>query len=98
MSTLEILGMGCRSCVGLQANVEQALRLEGRSDPVEKVSDYDRIFALDPSALPALAIDGKVVVAGRIATPAEIRQLLGAHADGAKVSATPTLPPNGSWL
>lgn len=94
MSTLEILGMGCRSCVGLQANVEQALRLEGRSDPVEKVSDYDRIFALDPSALPALAIDGKVAVAGRIATPAEIRQLLAMNSDGSSLPAERTVTPS----
>lgn len=76
MATIEILGMGCRSCIGLLKNTEEAVRLEGRSDQVEKVTDYTRILALDPWALPALVIDGKVVVAGRIATPAEIRQFL----------------------
>lgn len=73
MAKLEVLGMGCGSCVGLLKNAEEAVRQEGRSDRVEKVTDYSRILALDPWALPALAIDGKVVVAGRIATPAEIR-------------------------
>jgi small redox-active disulfide protein 2 len=76
MATLEVLGMGCRSCVGLLKNVEEAVRLEGRSDRVEKVTDYNRILALDPWALPALAIDGKVVVAGRMAMPTELRALL----------------------
>ena len=64
MATLEVLGMGCRSCIGLLKTVEEAVRLEGRSDRVEKVTDCNRILALDPWALPALAIDGKVVVAG----------------------------------
>ena len=76
MATLEVLGMQCRSCVGLLQNVQEAVRQEGRSDYVEKVTDYTRILALNPWALPALAIDGKVVVAGRIAAPAEIRKLL----------------------
>lgn len=52
------------------------MRLEGFSDHVENVTDYTRILALNPWALPALAIDGKVVVAGRIATLTEIRQLI----------------------
>ena len=76
MATLEVLSMGCQSCIGLLKNVQEAVRLEGCSDHVEKVTDYTRILALNPWALPALAIDGKVVVAGRIATLAEIRQLL----------------------
>ena len=76
MATLEVLSMGCQSCVGLLKNVQEAVRQEGRSDYVEKVTDYTRILALNPWALPALAIDGKVVVAGRIAALAEIRKLL----------------------
>jgi small redox-active disulfide protein 2 len=76
MATLEVLGMGCGSCVGLLKNAEEAVRQIGRGDSVVKVTDYDRILALDPWALPALAIDGKVVVAGRIATPGEIREWL----------------------
>lgn len=76
MATLEVLGFGCRSCSGLLRNAEEAARQAGRGDTVSKVTDYDRILALDPWALPALAIDGKVVVAGRIATPAELRVFL----------------------
>lgn len=76
MATLEVLGYGCRSCSGLLKNAEEAARQAGRGDTVTKVIDYDRILALNPWALPALAINGKVVVAGRIATPAELQALL----------------------
>jgi ABC-type Fe3+-hydroxamate transport system substrate-binding protein len=76
MATLEVLGFGCRSCSSLLKNAVEAIRQARRGDTVTKVTDYDRIVALDPWALPALAIDGKVVVAGRIATPAELRALL----------------------
>lgn len=87
MAALEVLGMGCGSCVGLFKKTEEAVRQMGRSDTVTKVSDYNRILALDPWALPALAIDGKVVIAGRIATPAEIRQLLAPESSNTKASA-----------
>jgi small redox-active disulfide protein 2 len=76
MATMEVLGFGCSSCNGLLKNAEEAARQAGRGDTVTKVTDYDRIVALDPWALPAMAIDGKVVIAGRIATPAELRALL----------------------
>jgi hypothetical protein len=48
---------------------------------VTKVTDYDRICH---GALPALAIDGKVVVAGPIATPEELRALLVNERDATK--------------
>ena len=76
MATLDLLGMGCRRCIGLLKNAEEAVRQAGRGDSVTKVTDYDRILALNPWALPALAIDGRIVVAGWIATPAELRTLL----------------------
>ncbi len=76
MATLEVIGFGCQRCVGLLKSTEEAVRQIGRSEPVQKVTDYNRILALNPSALPALAIDGHVVLAGRVASPTEIRQLL----------------------
>lgn len=88
MAALEVLGMGCGGCAGLFKNAEEAVRQMGRSDSVVKVTDYDRILALDPWALPALAIDGKVVVAGRLATTTEIRRLLVTNHDGSHLSAT----------
>lgn len=91
MSTLEVIGFGCQRCIGLLKNTEEALRQSGRTDPVEKVTDYNRILTLNPWALPALAIDGKVVVAGRLATPTEIRRLLITNPDGSNLSATRSL-------
>jgi hypothetical protein len=35
MATLKVLGLGCRSCIGLLKIVEEAIRLEGRGDRVE---------------------------------------------------------------
>ncbi|MEX0819001.1 MAG: MTH895/ArsE family thioredoxin-like protein [Pirellulaceae bacterium] len=96
MATLEVLGMGCQRCIGLLKNAEEAVRQEGRSDLVKKISDYNRIVELDPWALPALAIDGKVVLVGRMATTAEIRQLLGPEPSEPNASETPASSEEGS--
>ena len=90
MATLEIIGFGCQRCVGLLKNTEEATRQIGCGDPVPKVTDYNRILALNPSALPALAIDGDIVVAGRVASPNEIRQLLVAKANAPEATETLT--------
>lgn len=86
MTTLEVIGFGCQRCVGLLKSAEEAVRQVGHADAVQKVTDYNRILALNPSALPALAIDGDVVVVGRVPSPTEIRQLLLAKFDAANPS------------
>ncbi len=96
MATLEVIGMGCQRCIALLKNAEEAVRQEGRSDVVTKVSDYNRIVELDPWALPALAIDGKVVLVGRIATTLEIRQLLAPHPSEPNALETPAISDEGS--
>lgn len=76
MATIQILGMGCPKCGHLQRNAEQAVRDSGGHDTVEKISDIARIIEFSPSALPALAINGKVVTSGALPTPAQIQELI----------------------
>ncbi len=80
MATIQVLGTGCTKCSHLQKNAEQAVNELGRGDVVEKIEDIVRILDFSPSALPALAIDGKVVSSGILATPAQIQEFIKAHA------------------
>jgi small redox-active disulfide protein 2 len=66
MSTIKVLGSGCANCERLAALTGQALAELGRSEQVEKVTDYAQMAALGVMATPALAVDDQVVVAGRI--------------------------------
>lgn len=66
MHTIKVLGSGCTNCQRLTALTEQALNELGRTEHVEKVTDYSAIAALGVMATPALAIDDQVVLAGRI--------------------------------
>jgi small redox-active disulfide protein 2 len=76
MATIQILGTGCSRCGDLAANAVKAVQDDGRDDVVEKVTDIIQILSFQPPALPALAINGKVVSAGNVPTPEQIQQFL----------------------
>jgi small redox-active disulfide protein 2 len=66
MPTVKVLGSGCPNCRRLTALTEQALAELGRSDHVEKVTDYAEIAAYGVLATPALVVDEEVLLAGHI--------------------------------
>ena len=79
MATIQILGTGCSKCAHLHKAAEQAVKDLDRDDVVEKIDDIVRILDFSPSALPAMAIDGKVVTSGILPTPAQIQEFIKAH-------------------
>lgn len=76
MAKVQVLGTGCSKCGYLLKNAETAVDERQAGDSVEKVDDIMQVLEFNPSALPALAIDGKVVSAGTLPSPAEIKQLI----------------------
>ncbi len=75
-SLIEVLGSGCPNCHRLEANVRRALENLGLDATVEKVTDLEQILARGVSSTPALVIDGKVVLAGRVPSPSQLETLL----------------------
>ena len=80
MATIQILGAGCAKCRYLTENAERAVQELGRTNVIEKVTDIIKMLEFSPSALPALAIDGQVVSAGTLPSPAQIKGFLEASA------------------
>ena len=76
MANVQVLGTGCSRCAHLVKLTEEAVRQYQRNDSVEKVDDIVKILDFAPTALPALAIDGKVVFAGGLPSVAEIGEAL----------------------
>lgn len=76
---IRVLGTGCRKCVQLYENVLEALRRTDRCAEVAKVTDLAEITGLGVFLTPALAIDGNVVLAGRIAEVDELMRILEEH-------------------
>jgi small redox-active disulfide protein 2 len=74
---LEILGSGCANCQKLYKLTEEALRELGLSDAeLLKVEDFPTIMAYGVMKTPALAIDGELVMSGKVPSRAEIVALI----------------------
>ena len=73
---IEILGVGCPKCKQLIANVEMAVKELNIPAQVGKVTDIDKITEYGVMMTPALAVDGKVVSAGKVLNKDEIKKLL----------------------
>jgi len=73
---IQILGTGCAKCKQLTENAETAARNMGVEYQLEKVTGIKEIIQFGVMMTPALAIDGKVKLVGKVATPAEIQAVL----------------------
>ena len=75
-----MLGPGCANCKNLERVTRQAVDALGLDATIEKVEDYPTIAGYGIMSTPALVVDEKVVVSGRVPTPAQVRDLLTALA------------------
>lgn len=72
-----VYGSGCAKCKQLTANAEIAAQALGKTYEVEKVTDTNDIIDAGVMRTPALAIDGDIVVEGKVSSSKEIKALLG---------------------
>lgn len=73
---IKILGTGCPKCKLLQKSVEEAVEKMGLDCEIIKVDDMNDIMQYDVMAMPALVIDEKVVLAGKIPEVEEMTDIL----------------------
>lgn len=71
---VKILGPGCRNCQKLEQEAINALAELGVAADVEKVTDMDKIMEYDVLMTPALVINEKVKVFGRVPRREEIKK------------------------
>lgn len=71
---IEILGMGCPKCKKLTGLVTETVKELGVSAEIVKVDQIGDIMNYGVMITPALAINGKVVVAGRMPSKEEIKK------------------------
>jgi len=73
---IKVLGPGCTNCKNLEKATRLAIAGLGIDATVEKVTDYATIAGYGVMATPALVVDEKVVVSGRVPTAGQVRELL----------------------
>jgi small redox-active disulfide protein 2 len=74
---IEVLGPGCTRCKETFRVVQHVVEQAGLEVDLVKDESYERMTALGLLATPGVAIDGKVVMSGRIPKADEVRRLLG---------------------
>ena len=77
VKTIEVLGPGCSRCKETFRVVQHVVESAGLACTVVKNESIQRMIELGVMATPAIAIDGGVVLAGRVPKAEEVRQLLG---------------------
>jgi small redox-active disulfide protein 2 len=71
-----ILGPGCQKCKTLEKLTREVVEENGIDATVTKVEDIAEIMKYGIMTTPALVVDGKVELKGRVPSPEEIKQIL----------------------
>ncbi len=72
---IQIAGPGCYNCRLTEKNVINACAELDLAADISHISDYASIAELG-ARTPAVVVDGKVVVSGKVATVSELKTLL----------------------
>jgi len=73
---IKILGSGCSKCKTLEKLTREVVEQNGIDASISKVEDIMEIMKYGVMATPALVVDGKVMIKGRVPSSAEIKEVL----------------------
>lgn len=73
---IEILGTGCAKCKTLEKLTREVVEKNNVEATITKVEDIVEIMKYNVMATPALVINGKVEIKGRVPSENEIKELL----------------------
>ena len=73
---IKVLGPGCTNCKNLERVTRQAVDALGLHATIEKITDYPTIAGYGVMSTPALVVNEKLVLSGRVPTTTQIREIL----------------------
>jgi small redox-active disulfide protein 2 len=76
MKQIQILGSGCAKCQQLTELTKQAADSLGIQYELEKVTQIQDIMKYGVMTTPALVVDGRVKIAGKVPTVDELKKLI----------------------
>lgn len=76
ISSIKVLGSGCKSCHELYENTKKAVEKMELSIEVEYITDLEMIMSYGIMSMPGLVIDEKVVSSGKVLKVVEIEEIL----------------------
>ena len=76
MTRIQVLGPGCARCKVLAEHAEQAAKELGLDYEIEKVTDIEAILGYGVMATPALVVDGRLKISGRVPSAEQLKAVL----------------------
>ena len=73
---IEVLGTGCAKCKALEKVTREVVEQNGIVAGIRKVEDIMEIMKFNVMTTPALVVDGKVVLKGRVPSNQELKEIL----------------------
>ncbi|MCK9413925.1 MAG: thioredoxin family protein [Prolixibacteraceae bacterium] len=73
---IKILGTGCPKCKSLEKLTREVVEHNGIDATISKVEDIVEIMKYGVMTTPALVVDGKVEIKGRVPSSDEIKKVL----------------------
>lgn len=73
---IKILGPGCSKCKSLEKLTREVVEQNGIDATITKVEDIMDIMAYNVISTPALVVNGKVEIKGRMPSADEVKQVL----------------------
>ena len=74
--TIKVYGSGCKGCQTLHQNVIDALTEMNIAADVQYITDMQKIMEAGIMGLPALAVNNKIVSAGKVLSVTDIKSFL----------------------
>jgi small redox-active disulfide protein 2 len=73
---IEVLGAGCPKCLKLESMVKEMVSRLGLDAEVSHVYNIDEIVERGVMMTPALVVDGKVKLSGKLPSETELKNIL----------------------
>ncbi|BDV00370.1 redox-active disulfide protein 2 [Thermodesulfomicrobium sp. WS] len=80
MTHIQILGTGCPKCIKLAETAKAAADALGIAYELEKITDINKIMSFGVMMTPGLAVNGKVLMVGKVPSLEEMKTVLAKEA------------------
>ena len=69
ITSIKVLGAGCKSCHQMYENTKQAVQSAGLTIEVAYITDMEKVMQYGAMSMPALVVNEKVVSVGKVLKP-----------------------------
>lgn len=76
MTSIKVLGAGCKSCHELYENTKAVVKNIGFDVEVEYVTDMEKVMEYGVMSMPGLVVNEKVISTGKVLKAADVEKLL----------------------